>query len=173
MSKSVGLFVALTVLSLSSVSLSNTLLAADVEAIVEEPAADDWTGFYLGVHGGYGWGESEADWIGTGTQSGLNGFGFSVDVDGPVFGGQVGADYDLGGLVVGVAADASWSGIDGTDCADTSNCPTPPPWPLAFGTYDVDWLATLRARLGYGTDSTLFMPQVGSLWLTQNSRSQT
>lgn len=127
--------------------------AADVN--MAEPTSS-WTGFYAGVVGGYGWGKSDSDWIGTGSQTGLNGNSFSIDVNGALLGGQVGADYDLGnGLVLGAVADISWSGIDGRDCADISNCPAIPPWPLSYGTYDVNWLSTIRGRLGYGTESFL------------------
>ena len=83
------------------------------------------------IVGGFASGESDADWIGTGTQTGLNGYDFSIDVDGPLIGGQVGGDFDLGnGFVIGAAADISWSGIDGKDCADITDCPANPPWPL-------------------------------------------
>src|SRR6185312_5392217 len=95
---------------LSGVALSTMALATPGHAadlVQSEPEAiSSWTGFYVGVVGGFGSGESDADWIGTGTQTGLNGYGFSIDVDGPLIGGQIGADYDLGnGFVLGAVAD--------------------------------------------------------------------
>ncbi len=127
--------------------------AADIAA---EPVLSDWTGFYVGVQGGYGWGDSDSDWEGTGSQTDLNGNSFSIDVQGPLLGVQLGADYDVGnGFVLGGVADLAWSGIDGKDCADISDCPAQPPWPLAYGTYDVNWLSTVRGRLGFGHENFL------------------
>jgi outer membrane immunogenic protein len=58
----------------------------------------NWTGFYIGGHGGYGWG----------TGAGVAGSGF-------IGGGQIGYNYQInGGLVLGVETDISISGIDGT-----------------------------------------------------------
>jgi outer membrane immunogenic protein len=58
----------------------------------------NWTGFYIGGHGGYGWGT-----------------GAGVSTSGFIGGGQLGFNYQLnGGLVLGAETDISISGIDGT-----------------------------------------------------------
>jgi outer membrane immunogenic protein len=56
----------------------------------------NWTGFYAGVHGGLGWGDSS--------------FG---STSGYAFGGQLGYNYQLqSGMVFGAEADLSLTGID-------------------------------------------------------------
>jgi outer membrane immunogenic protein len=116
------------------VALSPAAFAADmpvaqapVEAMVPEQASFDWTGFYVGAFGGYGWGE---------TDDGLD----SVDIEGALAGGTVGYNHQMGQFVVGLEADGAWSGIEGDDAAfDTS----------------IDWLSTVRGRVGFALDNFL------------------
>src|SRR6516225_3355042 len=61
-----------------------------------------WTGFYVGINGGGGWGTSQWD--------GLNSF----DVSGGLIGGTVGYNWQFGQAVVGAEGDIDWSGIKGT-----------------------------------------------------------
>jgi outer membrane immunogenic protein len=95
-----------------------------------------WTGFYIGVNGGGGFGSS--NWDSTGSR----------DVSGGVIGGTAGYNFQFGQVVAGIEGDVDWSGINGT----TNNlCP--------FGCKTSNnWLATVRGRLGYAADR--FMPFV-------------
>jgi outer membrane immunogenic protein len=69
----------------------------------------------------------------------------TFDVSGGLIGGTVGYNWQFGGAVIGAEGDIDWSGIKGTTsvlCApgcETRN----------------RWLATARARLGYGFDRFL------------------
>jgi outer membrane immunogenic protein len=76
----------------------------------------DWSGFYIGVHGGYGWNGTN-DWS-TGSEligsSGLSG-GSSWDaLKGPLAGGQIGYNWQVERLVFGVQGDGSWANIRGS-----------------------------------------------------------
>src|SRR5277367_5393412 len=62
----------------------------------------NWTGFYVGVNGGGGWGRS--NWDSTG----------SFNVSGGLVGGTVGYNYEINRAVLGVEGDIDWSGINGT-----------------------------------------------------------
>jgi outer membrane immunogenic protein len=96
----------------------------------------NWTGFYIGINGGGGFGRSQ--WDSTG----------SFDVSGGLVGGTVGYNYQFGQAVVGVEGDIDWADINGTT---NSACP--------FGCKTTDtWLSTVRGRLGYAADR--FMPFV-------------
>ncbi len=95
-----------------------------------------WSGFYLGVNGGGGWGSSA--WDSTG----------SFNVSGGLVGGTIGYNYQFGQAVFGVEGDIDWSGIKGT----TNN------FCLAGCTTSNTWLSTVRGRLGYAADR--FMPYV-------------
>jgi outer membrane immunogenic protein len=95
-----------------------------------------WTGFYLGINGGGGWGRSQWD--------GINPF----DVSGGFIGGTVGYNWQIGHVVLGAEGDIDWSGIDGTTAV---LCPPG----CTTRNY---WLATVRGRLGYAWDR--FLPYV-------------
>jgi len=62
------------------------------------PLAFNWSGFYLGAHGGWS-------------------FGKEPFVDGAVAGGQVGVNYQYGGYVIGAEGDAGWADWEGADSA--------------------------------------------------------
>jgi len=68
-----------------------------------------WTGFYVGINGGGGFGSS--NWDSTGSRN----------VSGGLVGGTVGYNYQFGQAVEGIEGDVDWSGINGS----TSNnvCP--------------------------------------------------
>lgn len=123
--------------------------AADYSA----PDSPSWTGGYIGVVGGYGWGDSDfdADTVLPAVSDPVSG---SIDVEGFLLGAQAGYDFDMGnGLVIGVVGDASWTDIDGDTCVEDGGCTG-----LAddsYGSADVNWLATVRARAGFTTGSML------------------
>jgi outer membrane immunogenic protein len=115
------------------------------------PDSPSWTGAYIGVVGGYGWGDSDFDADTVPASDPVDG---SMDVDGFLLGGQAGYDFDLGnGLVIGVAGDMSWTGIDGDTCFASGGCTGVPG--ESYGSMEVDWLATIRARAGFTTGSML------------------
>jgi outer membrane immunogenic protein len=96
----------------------------------------NWTGFYIGVNGGGGFGRSA--WDSTG--------GF--DLSGGLVGGTVGYNYQMGQFVLGVEGDIDWANINGTTTAFCT---------LGCKTNDT-WLSTVRGRLGYAADR--FLPYV-------------
>jgi outer membrane immunogenic protein len=97
-------------------------------------AAYNWTGFYIGVNGGGGFGRSAWD-----TTGGFN-------ISGGLVGGTIGYNYQFGQAVVGLEGDIDWADINGTT---TTACVT------TCKTSDT-WLSTVRGRLGYAADR--FMP---------------
>jgi outer membrane immunogenic protein len=96
-------------------------------------AVYNWTGFYLGINGGGGWGRSQWD--------GVDGFA----VSGGLIGGTIGYNWQIGQLVIGAEGDIDWSGVGGTT---TVFCPP-------GCTTRNDWLATVRGRVGYAFDRFL------------------
>ena len=95
----------------------------------------NWTGFYLGINGGYGWGTSTWSLL-PGTKISPNGF---------LVGGTIGYNYQVGSFVWGLEADWDWSGAKGSvTCAAVATCTTESPW-----------LATFRGRVGYAFDRWL------------------
>src|SRR6476469_3950960 len=96
----------------------------------------NWTGFYAGINGGYGWGTSGwSDPVGT-----------SIKPKGALFGGTLGYNYQVGSLVYGLEGDFDWSGVKGSaDCV---------PGLITCETRN-RWLATFRGRVGYAFDRWL------------------
>jgi len=129
--------------------------AADFAA----PESPSWTGGYIGVVGGYGWGDSDFEAVGvdalTQVVIPLSESEGSIDVEGFLIGGQLGYDFDMGnGFVLGVVGDMSWSGVDGRECVDDDTC-VPAEDDDSYASADLNWLATIRARAGFTTGSML------------------
>src|SRR4051812_8118099 len=66
----------------------------------------NWTGFYVGVNGGYGWGTS--DW--TAASVGIA----DLKTKGWLAGGTLGYNYQMGSWVLGLEGDWDWSNIKGS-----------------------------------------------------------
>jgi outer membrane immunogenic protein len=92
--------------------------------------AYNWSGFYLGVNGGGGWGDSDS----SNTFRGLAG-------------GTVGYNYQVSQAVFGLEGDIDWSDLRLNRSCNAFSCET-----------RNNWLSTMRGRLGYAFDR--FMPYV-------------
>jgi outer membrane immunogenic protein len=129
-------------------ALGGTAAAADLPPAGPVPyykapayaPAYNWSGFYLGINGGGGWGRS--DWTTTG--------GFNTS--GGLVGGTIGYNYQINQAVLGVEGDIDWADINGS--VTTAGCPAA----TATCTTGDNWLSTVRGRLGYAADR--FMPYV-------------
>lgn len=98
----------------------------------------NWSGFYVGINGGGGWGRSDfAGPLGSG----------SFNPSGGLVGGTVGYNYQMGKTVLGLEGDIDWSNIRGSTPCGVTNC-------------DMHnrWLSTVRGRVGYAADR--WMPYV-------------
>jgi len=118
----------------------------------------DWTGFYVGVHSGGGFGMSDwnsADGV-LGAFSTQN-FAGRDTVDGNIFGAQIGYNKQFGSWVVGAELAASWTNLDGyAKCATNAG---------ALDSYvchtRMSSLMTATARLGQAYDNFLIYGLAG------------
>src|SRR5208282_3383357 len=85
-----------------------------------------WTGFYLGINAGYG--------FGTVTPSGGTP---SFTANGFLGGGTLGGNYQWGQIVLGVEGDGDYDSLKVS------------PAGLGGSTFSSNWLATVRGRAGY------------------------
>jgi outer membrane immunogenic protein len=128
------------------------VLAADLiieeEVFVPEAVAYDWTGFYVGVHGGGVWASFDST-SGPGTHQ-LDDVA-PISGTGWVLGGNVGADWQVDSFVLGIEGQANWSNATASfvDPADEE-------WHA-----DLDWYAALSARGGFAVDRALLYGKVG------------
>ena len=88
--------------------------AAPVPPPVYFPTYYNWSGIYLGVNGGYGFGQS--NWTNAGVSTG------NFNINGFLVGGTLGANYQTGSYLVGFEGDIDWSSVQGT-------VPSPPALP--------------------------------------------
>jgi outer membrane immunogenic protein len=126
-------------------------MAADMPVKAPPPvvvAAFSWTGCYVGVHGGYGWGRKK--WSDAGGEF------TEHDVDGWLVGGQVGCNFwQRDRWVLGIEGQASWADIDGSSTLGD-------PATTHFNYHSkTDILGTIALRLGYAVDRTLFFAKGG------------
>jgi outer membrane immunogenic protein len=133
------------ILALGALAMAQSADAADlsVAPLYKAPPMEytqvyDWTGFYLGVNGGGGWGHSY--WSGNDTGIGLSG---------GLVGGTAGYNYQIGQAVLGLEGDVDWANLSGT--RTTLGCP------VGCSTDDT-WLSTVRGRVGYAFDR--FLPYI-------------
>jgi outer membrane immunogenic protein len=120
-----------------------------------------WSGFYVGVHGGYIRNDSEARLIGDGggVLAGARTAGAiptrrSLDSDGLAFGGQVGANAQFGQFVVGIEADIAYTDIGRSRTVTLG----PGVFPALTTTVssDIEYLGTVRGRVGIALNQLLF-----------------
>jgi outer membrane immunogenic protein len=114
-----------------------------------------WSGFYAGFNAGLTTGN---------TDSSLHHLTFDYDVNGALYGGQVGWLGQWGNVVAGIEGTYSGSNVQGSD----AGC-------LVIGIginchRDLNWLATVVGRAGIAYDRVLFYGLAGVAWGDVESR---
>jgi outer membrane immunogenic protein len=118
-----------SVVALASANAADMYRAPEVGGYKDGPAyvGVNWSGFYAGVNGGYGWNNTHSSDF--------------VDPTGGFGGGQIGYNFQRGNIVFGIEADFQGAGISDSD---------------AFGDKsELNWFGTVRGRLGYSFDRAL------------------
>jgi outer membrane immunogenic protein len=126
------------------------VVAADYPVKAPPPPIWSWSGFYIGIQGG-------------GATSGTSIHNYGVPapqdvlgLDGWLFGGTIGWNWQSGIWVVGLEGDWSWTDIKGRQFS---------PNPAFTSGTQVNSLATVRARAGIASlGSTLFYLTGGVAW---------
>jgi outer membrane immunogenic protein len=121
-----------------------------------------WTGFYVGVQAGYGWGNDDdrfgdAFVLEDGALVPFEG-GFGGDSDGFIAGAHIGYNVQFGSFVVGVEGDLEGVfGDDDDDDFDGIILRNAAGDPVAFsvGANSLDWQGSIRARAGFAFDRAL------------------
>ena len=128
---------AMSVIAASAADLPRQRMPAKAEPVYVPPVWS-WTGFYVGINGGGGFGRSDF------TAPFPSG---SFDTSGGLVGGTLGYNYQMDNVVLGVEGDIDWTNIRGSAVCAGTICET-----------RNDWLGTARGRLGYAFGN--FMPYV-------------
>ncbi|MFG1347115.1 outer membrane protein [Xanthobacter autotrophicus DSM 431] len=154
---------------LGAVALAGAAQAADLATkpmVTKAPVAPafSWTGFYIGANAGYGWGQTTfSNSYDPLNPSTLVNADADFGTDGAVVGGQIGYNWQINQVVLGVEADAAWSDISGSgsyfngvasSCVQSNDACTAKT--EAFG--------TIAARLGVAFDRVLVYAKGGAAW---------
>jgi outer membrane immunogenic protein len=154
--------------------------AADLRPIMKAPPAPvvvayNWTGFYVGMNAGAVWGRAETSsytgdlaplFLTTVPGVGLVTIVGSIDtLPGAtatnlswLAGGQAGYNWHSGNFLIGIEGDAVATGLRMTSTATNTRFPgtTVEQTVASSVTTDIDWMASLRLRLGLTSDRVLF-----------------
>jgi outer membrane immunogenic protein len=143
----VVLALAASVSAAAAADISQPAAAPIYKAAPVTPAYD-WTGFYIGAMGGYGWSDQERVTVG-----GVTGTTSSTDLQGGFGGGTLGYNWQTGQAVFGLEADAAWSGMQTTA--------------TTFGVALADKLqafGSVTGRIGWAANAALFYVKGGYAW---------
>jgi outer membrane immunogenic protein len=118
-----------------------------------------WSGFYAGVNTGYGWASDNVDVTTLPSPAAFNENPFTIPVKpkGFVGGGQVGYNWQVSSFVLGLEADIDYAHISGSGAFGPLSLLGGRTAPTTSQTVhqELDWLGTVRGRLGYAADHLL------------------
>jgi outer membrane immunogenic protein len=127
-------------------------LPAEAPALVEP--GWNWSGFYVGVHGGGGWGANSFDFNDLAAPALWQS---STAVNGAFAGGKIGYNFQAAWAVLGIEADGSWANLTGHGLCNTTsffmNCAA-----------KVDGFGTVTGRIGASIDRALIYAKGGFAW---------
>lgn len=114
----------------------------------------NWTGVYLGINGGWGFGSS--DWSDPNNSLLATSTG-NFNTSGGLVGGTIGANFQMSQFVFGIEADIDWANLKGSVTPTNLFCTQVVPGVGIGATCNTrdDWLGTVRARVGYAIDRVL------------------
>ncbi len=113
-----------------------------------------WSGYYIGAHGGWGWSSSYLE-------DPLFPHPISMPVEyksnGPIVGGQLGANWQYGNVVIGAEIDGSWTSMR------SASVTNPVPGQFRDGV-QINALGTATGRVGYTMGYWLVYAKAGGAW---------
>jgi outer membrane immunogenic protein len=159
--------------------LGSTASAADFgpgRSYLTRPLAYDWSGLHVGITGGGAFDGHDSrftfenvppDVIARLPQ------GADITSNGGLVGGEIGYDIVTDGWVVGLEGDISWTDFGDSNTHLVQGDPTIGFPPIKFITnYQMDWISTVRGRIGVPLDHFLIYG-TGGLALADVSMNQT
>jgi outer membrane immunogenic protein len=148
-----------------------TASAADMALKAPPPpvaAVFGWTGFYVGVNGGYGWNQSQdvavsgSPLVTTSQTVAIPTVPFFVPIrpEGGLAGGTIGWNYQFGRGVAGIEADFDWADIHDSGFIDLPAVRTDV---RTSASQKIDYFGTVRGRLGFLATNPLLLYATGGL----------
>ena len=160
--------------AIAAVTIVGSAFAADLAVKAPPPPAPvwSWTGFYIGANGGWGWANSNT--TATTFQSTVTAIpvipnqNFSQNLDGAVFGAHLGYNWQVGpNWLIGLEGD-----FDGANINKSRALIVADPLLGSGGTAtdgfmvhsQIQWLASIRGRIGWTAGPNLFYFTGGGAW---------
>ena len=123
----------------------------------------NWTGLYVGVNGGYGWGAQDPLTLVS------NRFDrTSFDINGGMFGGTMGAQIQQGYVVLGLEGDLDWADIKGNGISTPTIAGIAQPITLNIAS-NISAVGTARARVGVAMNNWLFYATGGAAFVKSSA----
>ena len=153
--------------------LLSPLAAHSADLAVKAPPAPipaavyNWTGLYIGVNGGWGWG----------SQDPVNLFDTrfdraNFDINGGMVGGTIGAQIQQGAIVLGVEADLGWADVTGSRVTIPGIAGIPIGATLNVNT-KMEGIATARMRAGVALNNCLVYTTAGAAFVKETASATT
>jgi outer membrane immunogenic protein len=122
------------------------LASAFAVGVMAAPAAaQDWTGFYIGLHVGGAFGDTEWTNVTNGSVGEIDfapGQSFDHEPDGVLGGAQIGYNFQMTNWLFGL--EVTGAGLDYDETTLNPNAPD-----VEITTSEIEWLATAAARVGW------------------------
>jgi len=155
--------------------LFSPLAAHSADLAVKAPPAPvaaavyNWTGLYVGVNGGWGWGSQDPVSL-FDTRFDRASFG----INGGMLGGTIGAQIQQGAIVLGVESDADWANISGSRNTNLTIAGAP----FLGGTIlnvnsKIEGVATARIRAGVALNNWLIYTTAGAAFIKETASATT
>ncbi len=182
---SLALTAAVCVSAFTQVAAASDLPVKTKAAPIVTAPTSNWTGWYVGLNAGGGWGNDPIDnsSVGTFCNPALGGClpglavfhttaaaavpgQFGTKASGFIGGVQIGYNQQIGAFVWGVETDFQGADIKGSDSLSGTVVPVGFPNPVTVtgtGSQKLDWLGTLRGRLGWTPINPLLLYVTGGL----------
>ncbi len=123
----------------------------------------NWTGLYVGVNGGYGWGSQDPLTLVS------NRFDrTSFNISGGMFGGTMGAQIQQGYVVLGLEGDLDWANIKGNGIISPAIAGIGQGITLNIAS-NISAVGTARARVGVAMNNSLFYVTGGAAFVKSSA----
>ena len=123
--------------------------------------------FYIGANGGWGWSHvtaSENNPFGPAAIAGISPQSLGTDLNGGVFGGQIGYNWQTANWVIGIEGDFDGASINGVNQVIFPNIAFSGKTSGFIARENVGWLASIRGRLGTTWGPGLAYITGGAAW---------
>ncbi len=125
--------------------------------LVAPAIAGDWTGFYAGLHAGYGAASHQVSEAG-GMPGDTVSYDYEIAPDAGLAGAQIGYLHQFDRLVVGIEGAASTARFDESVGPIFGNGAT-----LDYASFTAEWVASIRVKAGFALDDGLLVYAAGGV----------